>query len=386
MASTTYQDTHTENVQVQELVVFLVRLDGGASGNERMAEYKALVSNNQLSACMNKLASESDLLFAKANDTGLVSFFALFSTLLLKLGKDTVEELLPKVIATIASSTERKHIRLQILGDIFNLDANTSHKVKVLNTIFKYAVESDQIEAVQSHITALDDWVYELNLDNAQLRTLIASILPGLQNSPESRDLVIRYLSTFKDGEKFDAAEEALVKKVLVELMKAQNAETTELDELLDSSILSELKGSPEYELLTLFSNGNCEQYKAFVEKNQAFFSESGIDAEISGHSIALATFSRICAFKKVVTYAEVAEALKISEDEVEPLAIDAVMQGLVDARLDQPQKTILVKYARQRSYGKNEWTALGERVEAFKTNILDLVKVLEETKATAHH
>jgi len=386
MASTTYQDIHTETVQVQELVVFLTKLDEEAKGNERMTDYKHLVSSNQLSACMNKLASESDLLFSKATDTDLVSFFALFSTLLLKLGKDTVEELLPKVISTIASSTERKQIRLQILADIFNLDANVNHRVKVLNTIFRYAVESDQIEAVQHQVTSLDDWALELKLDNTQIRTLIGSVLPGLQNSPESRDLVTRFLSTFGAGEKLSAAEEALVKKVLIELMKAHDAETTELDELLDCAVLSDLKGTPEYQLLELFANGDYHQFKEFAEKNKTFLSESGIDADVSAHSIALATFARVCSLKKVVTYAEVVEALKISEDEVEPLVIDAVMQGLVDARLDQPQKTILVRYARQRSYTPAQWTQLGERVDSFKTNILDLIKVLQEAKESSTH
>lgn len=129
MASTAFHDSQNENIQVQELVVFLTRLDDEAKGNERLTDYKQLVSSNQLSACMNKLATESDLLFSKATDTGthtprfvashsrfldLVSFFALFSTLLLKLGKDIVEELLPKVITRIASSNERKQVRLQM--------------------------------------------------------------------------------------------------------------------------------------------------------------------------------------------------------------------------------------------------------------------------------
>jgi hypothetical protein len=73
MASTTFQDIQTETVQVQELVVFLTRLDAEAQGNERMTDYKQLVSSNQLSACMNKLASESDLLLGKANDTGTLA-------------------------------------------------------------------------------------------------------------------------------------------------------------------------------------------------------------------------------------------------------------------------------------------------------------------------
>ena len=69
------------------------------------------------------------------------------------------------------------------LADIFNLDGNPGHRVKVLNMVFKFAAESDQLDAIQHHIIALDDWVYELKLDNSQTRALIGSLLPGLQNS-----------------------------------------------------------------------------------------------------------------------------------------------------------------------------------------------------------
>lgn len=51
----------------------------------------------------------------------LVSFFALFSTLLLKLGKDIVEELLPKVIQKISAAAERKQVRLQMYGPGFTV-------------------------------------------------------------------------------------------------------------------------------------------------------------------------------------------------------------------------------------------------------------------------
>jgi hypothetical protein len=88
---------------------------------------------------------------------------------------------------------------------------------------------------------------------------------------------VIRYLSTFSDAEKFTVAEEAIVKKVLVEFMKAQDAETTELDELFDCPIITELKGTPEYSLLEIFARGDCQQFKEFADNNAAFFSDSGL-------------------------------------------------------------------------------------------------------------
>jgi len=254
-----------------------------------------------------------------------------------------------------------------------------------LNSIFKYAVESNQLEAVLHLVTHLDDWAYELKLDKQQVRQLVSSILPGLQNTPDARELVIRFLQTFENGEALGEYE-SLVQKMLINFMKGSNADATELDELLlDCPSLSSLKGKPVYELLEIFANGTSQQFQAFASANSTFLSESGIDTASARNAISLGTFARLCSTARVVTYEEVAKALSISEDEVEFTAIEAVTQGLVDVRLNQPEKTITVKYARQRHFTEKEWKQLGQRVESFKSNILELVKVLEEAKHDIH-
>lgn len=224
----------------------------------------------------------------------------------------------------------------------------------------------------------------------------------------DSRDLFVRYLSTFSETANLTSSEEEIIKKSLIEFMKVPSADTVELDEIFESPILSVLKGTAVYELLEIFATGNIKQFKDFASKNETFLSESGmfklilgidlagIDSALAAHFVSLSAFARLCTNKKVITYAEVASALQISEDEVEPVAVDSVMQGLVDVRLDQPEKIVLVKYvpylcitndnryAKQRSYEQPEWTKLGQRVDAFKNNILDLIKVLEEANESA--
>lgn len=160
--------------------------------------------------------------------------------------------------------------------------------MKVLNAVFRYAAETDQLDVVQHHTAALDEWIFELKLDNAGARALIGSILPGLQNSPyaddrgktdlfsESRELFIRFLSSFSEGDQLTPAEEALIQKILIEFMKSPNTETIELDEVIDCPILSALKGYQVYQLLEIFAKGNVQQFKEFTDKNQSFLTESG--------------------------------------------------------------------------------------------------------------
>jgi len=97
-----------------------------------------------------------------------------------------------------------------------------------------------------------------------------------------------------------------------------------------------------------------------------------------------LATLTKLCSSKQTITYSEVTAALQIPEEEVEGVVIEAIMQGLVDVRLNQPQKLISVRFARRGAYGEKEWVQLGERVDNFKANILELVEGLRSAKVNA--
>lgn len=359
--------------QGSAMASFLENLD------DNSAERKFSDTGSRVS-CVNKLATGLDLLFAKAKDPEVVSFFALFSTLLVKCGVNSCEEILPTIIGHITSSKEREVVRLQILGDLFNLISTLSCRFLCLNALFKYAVETNQMDAVHHQVAHLDDWIYELKLDKDQVRQLISSVFPGLHNTTESRELIIRFLQTFEKDESLGAYEET-VKKLLINLMKRSNNEATEFDELLNCTVLSTLKGTPEHELLEIFANGTCQEFQEFTKKHDTLFSDNGINLDSALNSISLATFSRLCASSKLVTYSEAAKALNVPEDEVEFLVVEAVTKGLVDVRLNQPEKTITVSYARQRHYTINEWKQLGQRVDDFKANILELVTVLEEAR-----
>jgi hypothetical protein len=48
----------------------------------------------------------------------------------------------------------------------------------------------------------------------------------------------------------------------------------------------------------------------------------------------------------KVAGYEQVANILEISKDEVESYIIEAIQEGLLKAKIDEFQETIIIKYA----------------------------------------
>jgi translation initiation factor 3 subunit M len=108
----------------------------------------------------------------------------------------------------------------------------------------------------------------------------------------------------------------------------------------------------------------------------------------------------------KEITYAEIAKALKLDEDDIEISVIDgafrrsicdgvrglafltfndgnaiaAIHSGLMKASLSQPTKTLRVQSVQTRSFGSAEWQLLDKRLGEWKTVLEDAIVVNEQS------
>jgi translation initiation factor 3 subunit M len=119
---------------------------------------------------------------------------------------------------------------------------------------------------------------------------------------------------------------------------------------------------------------------------------------------LALTTLASKSATKEI-TYAEIAKALKLDEDDIEISVIDgafrrsicdgvrglafltfndgnaiaAIHSGLMKASLSQPTKTLRVQSVQTRSFGSAEWQLLDKRLGEWKTVLEDVQKVIQD-------
>lgn len=75
-------------------------------------------------------------------------------------------------------------------------------------------------------------------------------------------------------------------------------------------------------------------------------------------HSLAQA-FSYVCAKATTITFAAVSKALEVEEDDVELWTIEAIKAGLVEARIDEAHKRVLVSRSRTNKFVESDWTEL---------------------------
>merc|ERR1712070_693034 len=80
----------------------------------------------------------------------------------------------------------------------------------------------------------------------------------------------------------------------------------------------------------------------------------------------------------------DVATALQMDEKEAEHWVVRAVSTGILNARVDQIKRVVLVKSAFERSSGTDQWSELGEQLDSWIKNLNRISSVLAQTRAAS--
>lgn len=78
------------------------------------------------------------------------------------------------------------------------------------------------------------------------------------------------------------------------------------------------------------------------------------------------------------IPYSAIASTLDIPEDQVEKWVIMGVSSGLIEAKMDQLSKVVLVERCVVRQFGRKEWEALKVRLDKWKVNVRGVLDALK--------
>lgn len=192
-------------------------------------------------------------------------------------------------------------------------------------------------------------------------------------------DFLLKTLATYNDdsASSTDLAKDAVIRAVSIENFFA-------FEDLLQYTAIQKIKGTKEYELLDVFLNGNLNTYKTFAAANADLMKR--LDADSNVRKIRLLALASLgCEnLTRELSYAEIAKNLDISEDEVEMWVIDVIRAGLVEAKLDQLNKTVIVHRSVHRVFGKEQWQQLSERLNTWKESLNEIMAVVGNAKLIA--
>lgn len=194
-----------------------------------------------------------------------------------------------------------------------------------------------------------------------------------LHDRKASLDFLLKKLATYQ------TQDDASIECANLVITRAVALDTYFSFEDLLPSVQPHIKdpNAPAAKLLDLYLNGNVQAYQTFITQHPVADQDAGLRKMrlLSLASLGSENLAR------ELSYGEISTALAISEDEVEMWVIDVIRAGLVEAKLDQLNKTVIVHRSIYRVFGKDQWRQLSERLNTWKNSLTDILAVIGNAK-----
>jgi len=292
-----------------------------------------------------------------------------------------VEKILPQLIANSTDPT-----RLRLLMILYNtLEVDHPSRAAVFTAVLDYGNAAGLSSVILPYCSMLGEWLqdWDLNLDQkADIYGKVATMQRSAGSVQKSRATFIALLDLYEnEGDATKPADAAVT--LICDTLNAPDAMDVS-DVLVRKPVqaLASTKHKLLLELCTLFRDGNLTMLNDFHKKNGAVFKEHKIDFAVCETKMKMLALSTLAGAATEMPLADVAKALQASEEEAEKWVVMAVNAGILNARVDQLRRVVLVKSSFQRSFGPEEWTKLHSQVGQWIENLEKLQGVFAATRS----
>jgi len=321
------------------------------------------------------------------------SFFALVLSMLLML-EDTehLDKATTRLCEVFSKSTDRQpELRLRLLMMLYNTFKETlEFRYRVFKYILDYAAKAGLFDQVLPYLEFLDAWMadWDSYLTVDQKRTLyrdIATYMRQLGKRLEAFQHLKRYHLSFQ-GAKAAELTASSVTEATIELIKdaVQLPVVIQFDDILGFDTvkaLSKGKNADLVKLCDVFFSGTVNDLRSFQKSNSKIFDEHGMNFQDAMSKIRLLTLASLAHAKSEIGLSEVAKALEEEEENVEKWVVRAISEGVIDGRIDQLNRKVLVKSSFQRKFEKEEWSFLDSKLTSWIDNLENVIAFIGEQK-----
>ncbi|RIB22426.1 hypothetical protein C2G38_2173976 [Gigaspora rosea] len=398
-------------VQVLEFASYISKLKGEPEdAGPFIKETNAMLKENKLEQVFQTFVAATSILL-DAPEKEFEAVYNLLIAILKSASPETYPVLINNSIKALVHDEHDKAIqKFKVLQNLYNtLEYSSPLRYDVFVAILDIATKNDEIETILPQLPRLDTWVKEWSISTEQVRELYLTVSNKLKEAGEikrSHDFLLKYLATYTSSDDLSVAKSAASRAVIEAI---QLPEILSFEDLLELDTIQALKNEEVFELLKVFLSGNLKEYKQFVDTNPGAVEKLGLSNEDNTRKIRLLTLASLASehVASEITYQTIAKALEIEEEEVEMWTIDgnfniakifvivfnltydnsAVIRAhLIEAKVNQVRKTILVNRSTYRTFTMNQWQQLSDKLDGWKQSLADILQVIANAKLIAQH
>lgn len=271
---------------------------------------------------------------------------------------------------TKAPTTKMAMVCQRVLQNLYEgLPEQSPLRYDVYYNIIKIAKQTDTIHQVFTDIDKLKTWTRAKNISTEKLQKLLRLLHSALAESNHSElasKVMIELLGTYTEDNASQAREDA--HKCIVACLC--DPSTFLMDHLLTLKPVRFLEGELIHDLLTIFVSEKLSSYLQFYEANTDFILSLGLSHQQSLHKMRLLTFMQMAETRREIPFEIIKTELQLKSEEVESFIIDVLRTKMVQAKMDQVHKQVIVSSTMHRTFGKPQWQLLREILTRWHNNL----------------
>lgn len=353
-----------------------------------ITETENLLKEKNFEQVLQTFAS-STLILLEAPEKEFEAIYNLLIAILKSASPETHPILIKSSIKALVEVQNDKAIpKLKVLQNLYNtLEYNSTLRYDVFLAILDIATKNDEIDTLLPQLHRLDTWVKEWAISTDQVRELYLTVSDKLKEAGElkrSHDFLLKHLATYSAPDDLSAAKTAAIRAVAEAI---QLPEILSFEDLLELHAIQCLKSEEKlFDLLKVFLSGNLREYQDYVAVNPGAVEKFGLSNEDNIRKIRLLTLASLASenVSREISYETIAKALEIQESEVEMWTIDVIRANLIEAKINQVKKKILVNRSTYRTFTTAQWQQLSSKLDSWKQSLTDILQVIANAKLIA--
>jgi len=297
-----------------------------------------------------------------------------------------------KLAESVTCSQEEDEVRLNLLANLYNSVHPSFGKMRhsVFVSLLEYCTASNQTAKIAKHLGGLEERVKAWKLSREEQKAFylqLAGSLKSYKNGEIAQKFLVTFLSLWEAKENLA---EAAPQAIDVAVNAIQNATTFGCDELLRLPAVAALKTGDDkaqvvHRLLEIYSREKLEDYESFVSGKTKTLEALGLSHDTCVDKLRMLSLASLAADRAEIEYDLIKTTLKLGSDkEVEAWVIKVHREGLVQGKMDQLRRVVVVSHTTARVFNTTDWAELKTRVDGWRQCLTSMSDVIEAAKVHA--
>eukprot|EP00922_Rhytidocystis_sp_ex-Travisia-forbesii_P038486 GHVS01057323.1.p1 GENE.GHVS01057323.1~~GHVS01057323.1.p1 ORF type:complete len:483 (+),score=89.21 GHVS01057323.1:2-1450(+) len=244
---------------------------------------------------------------------------------------------------------------LKLLMSLYNVfGPSFPYRFPIFVAILDFAAEHNLFHKLLPYIAYVDQWIGDWNISVISQRRIFSTIsreYKKMGKIAESYPFLRRYIEGF-EGEDESVLQHSDTIEAAAELAADSLRLPTVMyfDKLFELDAFKELRKSPAHkdliELVEVFLKGGPTELKKVHEQHVKLFEQYELDYDVCLDKIRLLALAARCVGYAELSMKQLGDSVALPHDDgqLEQLLVRAIGQGLVDAKIDQINKTVQIK------------------------------------------